>query len=445
MQDFLVHAIEHHPQQIKCSLSDHFVFRAPVSVAFFYRQKIPPELIISSLQHTLKDFPVFGGILSEREGQLYIDCNNQGVSVSIIEHDSSLFQKMQNFQKTSPDTFVNLFDPAKCVKKRLPLLTIKLSYYKDGMVIGYCWHHSVGDISTFMEFVRALSTHAKGSLYPVPVILQDRENYDKLHVKNLRKTRIGETSLKVLSLKDIAQFIWGLCSSKKGLYLYFTQDELAELKKDLSEQTGLQLSRNDALCGHLLHVLASCRDDISRVHHASIIINYRKHLNIPSNVLGNYIDAIPIKSSFPHEAAVIASSINQKVQNYLQDQFDPNYAEEFVAKNGGIKNVKWIIPTELLPQYKNLIFSNWCNQEVYSIDFGIEKPFLFLPVGRFPISWVACIYEGFENKGLIVAIVLPSKVGEKLMSEKMLKELHQYRHMISREDAALLNNNPWCY
>ncbi len=93
----LVKALEHYPKLVKCSLNDHFVFRAAVSVIFFYRQHIPAEIITKALQHVLKDFSIFAGVLIKHEHQLYIDCNNQGVQVNIVHTEKFLFQEQPDF------------------------------------------------------------------------------------------------------------------------------------------------------------------------------------------------------------------------------------------------------------------------------------------------------------------------------------------------------------
>ena len=106
------------------------------------------------------------------------------------------------------------------------------------------------------------------------------------------------------------------------------------------------------------------------------------------------------------------------VKNYLNDSFCYQATENFIEMQGGLKNLSQIIPEELLPQYKTVVFSNWCNFGVYSIDFGITKPCIFLPVSKSPLPWISCIVEGFEGKGLLVSLVLPRQVAKQIMQAK---------------------------
>lgn len=431
MQTLLVKALKHHHQHIKCSVSDHFVFRIPVSVVFFYQKAISSELIIDALEHVLGDFPIFAGVLIKQDHQLYIDCNNQGVQVNIVHSDQPIthIHKPSDFSQLEPTEFVDKIHPQKNLKKRQPLLTIKLSYYSDGMTIGYCWHHTLGDMATFMEFLKALSAYAAHQPYQPALITEDRENYLKEWVSKTVEisNEVRPSRLKKLNLIDILHFIKQVFLPKRMLYFYFTPEEIEALRVTMSEKVGRKLSRNDVLCAHLLRCLAHCRTDHALLHSVSIAINYRPRLGMPSNLLGNYVDAMRIQFPKHHSTEMIADTINRVVSNYLNESFYYDHEQTFLKKNGGLKKLKYVIPQEFLPQCKNLLISNWSNFGVYTIDFGIAKPYLFLPVGRPTIPWMSCVVEGYNNKGLFVAVVLPARIAKRLSHPSMLKQVHAYR------------------
>lgn len=439
MQQFLIKALECDGRRIKCALGDHFVVRMPVSVAFFYNEKIASELIINSLSQVLKDFPIFAGILvKDDDGHLYIDCNNQGVRVTIVQSTKSLHDEVHDLPSLAPEVLVDMISSTRAIKEKSPLLTIKLSYYSDGMVMGCCWHHSVGDMSSFMEFLKAVSATTKGAKYSPPVIVEDRENDLQRWTQGLNLKR-KESRLKCINFMDLLGLIKQIYSFKQGIFLYFSSEEIENLRSALSKSSGRNISKNNALCAYLLDLLAQCRTDNENMHHASIAVNYRNRLNMPPNILGNYIDLIPIRISQPKNIESIANEVHATIENY---SFDPTAAEEFIKQNGGIKKIPQMILKDLLPQFKNLISTNWSNFDVYSIDFGITKPFLFLPLGRSPLPWVSCILKGFNNRGYIVGFVLPSKVAKKLIKKD---NLHQYRNGLTQEETNTLSANPWCY
>jgi hypothetical protein len=444
MHNILIKALHAENRMIECSLNDHFVLRSPVAVSFFYRKHISSAVIIHALQHVLKDFPIFAGILVRDSEKIYIHCNNQGVNLKIAHYDFNLSTVLANFQKLKPDTFVDLINPHKTLKRKTPVLNIKLSYYKNAMVIGYCWHHSIGDMFTFMEFVKALSSFAKGFHYPTPLIVDNRDRYLQQWYDQEADTHSEHPRLTYLKLPHMISFMRHLHSRKKGMHFYFTQDEITSLRTKISNQAGYQVSKNDALCAHLLETITHCRQDNPDRYHASIIINYRQRIEMPHNLLGNYVDAIPITFSKAYTAGSIANNINARVKNYKQESFQPSHGLKFMAMHGGLKNVYRVVPHELMPKYKNIIFTNWSNFEVYSIDFGVESPYLFLPVGEWPIPWVSSIVEGFENRGALVSLILPSKVAQRLTQPTLLAKIHQYRPQLSHEDYSIIEENSWC-
>jgi len=234
-----VQALHHSHRLIKCSLTDHFVSRLSVSVVFFYRQAIPAELIIRSLEKTLCDFPLFAGTLLLQDGQLFIDCNNRGVRITIVESSSCL---LEDFPSSS---FIDPID-----LKKGPVLTLQLNYFKDGMAIGYNWHHSIGDMATFMEFLKSLSANAKNHAQQLPTIHPDRGQLLK------QEKGTPNSRLKQLSLIDLFYLMKDALTPKKNIYLYFTDEEINELRTTFCHKLGHKLTRIEALCAHLIEALA---------------------------------------------------------------------------------------------------------------------------------------------------------------------------------------------
>ncbi|HSX10173.1 MAG TPA: hypothetical protein VLF94_00430, partial [Chlamydiales bacterium] len=192
---------------------------------------------------------------------------------------------------------------------------------------------------------------------------------------------------------------------------------------------------------HLLHLLAQCRTDQSETHYATIPIDFRRHAGIPQNTLGNCVDAVMLQFDRPHSPHTLASAIQAAVKGYV---YNPSIIWNFVEEQGGIRKSNRVIPNDLLPRYKNLIISSWTNFGVYSIDLGAGLPSIFLPTGEIPLPWFSCISEGFHNRGLIIALSLPSHVGKRLSHPSMLDKIHSYRGAVSSEDAASLKQSPWC-
>lgn len=409
----LVKAQQHQNKRIKCSLGDHFVFRMPVSIAFFYPKSIPSELIINSLQQVLKDFPLFAGVLIRESGQLYIDCNNQGVQVN-IEHSNHTLQKhLSNLSQLNPGVFVDTINPRKNLKHGGPVFTLKLHYFADGMSMGCCWNHSIGDMSTLMAFLKALSAQAQGKSYELPIIVEDRQDSFMQWLKETPKSN-RECRFKPLNVLDLFRFIKQKLLPKKIVHLHFSQEEIVALRDALSANVGYKLTRNESLCAFLLNKVAQCRTDKDEYCNASIVINYRSRIGMPLNVLGNYVSIVPIRFAKKDGIDLIADAIHSGLNTYSKNDLEPSSLEKFIQENGGLRKIDRLVPQIFLPQHKNFLLSNWSNFGVYSIDFGIAAPFLFLPVGKPLMPWVGCIVEGFNNNGLLASVIVPAKIASKL-------------------------------
>lgn len=414
-QPFLIKAKKHHYQRIKCSLADLFVARAPVSVVFFYQAIIPQEKLIQALEKVLTDFPIFAGVLIKENYQLYIDCNNQGVPMR-IEHVTEALSIQPDITALSSDNLVDLIHAGRALKYQEPLLTIRLRYHPNGMTIGYSWHHTLGDMATFMTFLNAFSLCVQGQSYTLPLIAEDRDHYlEQWLTENSTYTRRNALDrLMYMKVADILRFIKHLCTPKKSLCFYFDTQTIEQLRKNAQTLTGEKLSRNDTICAHMLNLISQCRGDKATQHQASIAVNYRPRLGLDASLLGNYVDTLLIRFDKSAPTSSIAPLIRKGINNYIQDHFRHASIQDFLKKFNELKKLNRVLPEDLMPKYKNLIISNWCNFGVYSIDFGIQAPYLFLPVGKAPFPWLSCIVEGPNNEGLLMSIVLPMRVAKRL-------------------------------
>ncbi|MCX7115103.1 MAG: acyltransferase [Gammaproteobacteria bacterium] len=426
---FLVKALEHRPQRIKCSLVDHFVSSIAVSMVFFYRTQIPSAVIVAALQDVLKDFPIFSGALKRQNRQLYIDCNNQGVQVNIVHIENELPQILPDCHALNTSEFVDVVHPYHPFKRYKPVLTIKLSYHVDGLAIGYSYHHALGDAATFMIFLNALSARVQQREYPLGTIADDRELEFEIP-RDKKGSSVQEQNplrrLIVLRFMDIFRLIKNVCLPKRHLYLYFSQEQVMALRQRLSEKAEQKLSRNDAISAYVLKALAYCRKDKAACHYATMVLNMRPRVGMPFNVLGNFIDTVFVKFPHDHPVEAIAKDIHESVNHHQDESFSYQRSQDFFRENGGLKRLWRIIPEAFLPQYKNALVSNCSNAGFYSIDFGIKAPYLFLPVWRFPFPWMSCVMEGFANEGLLVYTVLPSGVAKRLVKLLALDKVAVY-------------------
>jgi hypothetical protein len=416
---FLVTAADAKIAHVKCSVNDHLAFSAPVSVLYFYHQIIHKDVIINALKTALHDFPIFAGRLFKSSEALWIHCENQGVQVSSVWLNGKIAVSLSDLQGLDALKFVDLIDPFKALKNQLPLLTIKLSYAEEGMVIGYCWHHSLGDMATFMLFLKALSATAQGKSYPLPYMPLDRACHFKQHLEEKITAPVKKERahfLKFLTWVETFQLLRHVYAKRECVYFYFSESQIRTLQELVSQKAGIQLSRNVVLCAHLLALTSRYRK--TKPKYTSFALNMRPRLQLPSNLLGNFSDLVSVLIDTPHHTESAAKAIHQAIENYEYNYFQETIEiEKWTNKNGALKKLCRFMPTTLLPKQNQLVITNWMHFGVYTIDFGVASPYLFLPVGAVPLPWVSCIVEGFDNQGLLVALVVPSTVAKSLLTD----------------------------
>ena len=87
---------------------------------FSDRKGISKDLFINSLQNVLSDFSLFAGRLVKDSGQLYIDCNNQGVQVREVYSDHSIFQTKSASHNPDHMKYIDLINPDNTLKQGKP-------------------------------------------------------------------------------------------------------------------------------------------------------------------------------------------------------------------------------------------------------------------------------------------------------------------------------------
>jgi shikimate O-hydroxycinnamoyltransferase len=426
---FLVQADNCTPQVIKCSIWDQLLKNIPVSVVFFYRQSIAHNLLINSLQKILSDFPIFAGVLKSIDGNLHLDCNNQGVQFSVTEENSNLEQVLHELPTIKKQRLVPIINSKKVISNGSPILLIKLTYFTcGGMVLGLSWHHSIGDMHTFMSFMQAWSNVVNQQEYIAPLIVKERDEYLQDNLEQSGQTIPDVRYLNTRKLLSLMFYLLFPSRNKLSLRFYFSEQELKSMKQNFCEKTKRKLSKNDVLCAHLFNVITKS-DAYEQKRYLSIAVNYRSRMKLPQNLLGNFISTVNILGARQANPFELARDIRSSIDNFKSMHFNPFATKKYIEQNGGIKKIDRFVATSIDPLNRTLLISNWANFGVYNITFGDLKPFYFTSLVDCPFPWLSGIVEGFSENGLIYSVLLPSKLAKKLMQVDSLKEIHKYRSL----------------
>ena len=426
VENFLVRAEHHVSQIVTCSIFDRLIQNFPISVVFFYRKSIESDVLVNSLKKVLSDFPIFAGTLKNINNDLCIDCNNQGVLFSVVRADLTIDRILDEFPRIEKQKLVDLINPKQAISSQSPVMTVKLTYSAcGGMLMGICWHHSIGDMHTFMQLMKAWSSWTNQQEYVVPIVPLDRDKYlqDKLEPNNHASSIVRYLSIK--KSLELGLYMWQ-SRSNITLQFYFSDDELNNMKQELSEKAARKLSKNDVLCSHLFEIISNLDGD-GRAKYLAIVINYRSRIELPQNILGNFISILNVSSSKQVDPVQLSQNLREAIDNFRLLHMDFFATKNYINENGGIKKIDRFIIKGIDPTKKTLAVTNWANFSVYDVIFGESQPFYFTPFSDTPFPWISIINEGFANNGLIYSVVLPSKLAENLIKDDNLQKIHRYR------------------
>eukprot|EP01018_Ginkgo_biloba_P014249 Gb_05186 [translate_table: standard] len=138
-----------------------------VSQLYFYTI-IPSDEDISCLKSSLSKvltyfYPLPGRIAKTETGNIYVDCNDQGVLFYEAEVDA-------NYKYIDFHEDVNLIDTllppessGQCSMAGAPMLLIQVNRFKCGSVaLATVFHHSIADADAFIHFMNSWSEVARG-------------------------------------------------------------------------------------------------------------------------------------------------------------------------------------------------------------------------------------------------------------------------------------------
>jgi hypothetical protein len=398
----------------------------PGGLTLAFDDRLDPEPLIHSLQTALESFPIVAGRLRLHNKKLIIDCKHQGISTSIVEIDQELVEILNNLAAGKSDNICEIIIPRRALKGKSPLMTVRFNQPKDrGTILGIGWHHSVGDMATLMEFLSAWASLSRDETFRKPIITLDRHT---TFVESINGRGPAISSIRKMRGLELVRFLaYMLFRAKKqqAANFYFSNAELNAMRKDLSEKAGQRLSKNDALCAHLAANILPL-DPLKRSHTLTLSVNWRPFLNMPAQLLGNFIGSISLPVAHHTDSAELAHRIRHSVDNSIDAHLDYLANHEEMERGGGHSAATKHISLGINPMNGTLLITSWCG-------FGLpELKFQGHPCSNFhsirpPIPWLSSIFEGPRHEGMCFSIFLPQAMGKSLKSAENVDRVHKYR------------------
>ncbi|MER7004786.1 acyltransferase [Dactylosporangium sp. NPDC000555] len=410
---------------IRCGLRDTLLSNVPVSIVLFFARPLPADDLAKGLARALAAVPVFGGRMRTTGDLLEIVCSDEGVPMEFYTIDDTLAEAVSRVAMPNSG-LANHCEATKARDGGLPLLTVRVTEFSDGgTAVCTSFHHSVGDMQTYMLFMQAWSAAVDGGEMPEAVVVEDRDGYlDEI----LPPSDGGMPSFRLpepAEAEALAAELAAAARANRTVQIYFGTQEVARMRDELAAEAGRWLSTNDVLAAHI-HTALRDLDDYDGVRHISMPVNIRPRLDLPPAVVGNILSEVYVPCAPETTTAQFAAQIRATMDDLAVTP--PSFrADERLIEQLGRDRLPDLVPYAFDPPRRTFSLSNWTRFGVVDVTLGGQRPVMVSPTTAVSLPWVAWLVEGFDGAGYLLTIVVPVRFAGKLRGEAGRARLHRFR------------------
>ncbi|WUX01620.1 acyltransferase (plasmid) [Streptomyces sp. NBC_01450] len=401
-----------------------------VSVGFIFEKGVDEKRLLEGLRRALSLVPSFAGRLRLRPGGADIVCSDAGVPVSIFDVEATRNEALSDM--SNPNTsFGDTVDLESLPVELRPLLTVRIYWLADGaLALGCSWHHTAGDLHSFILFMQAWSAFVEGDAPPQILIVDDREaHFDRfLPLEDSSKPGYRLLTPRELELHSHLRELPD--EQKRVTQIHFASEELDRMRRTFSETAKGKLSSNDVVCAHLVTSVRQLQCDGGV--NISSIVSLRTRLGMPAGLIGNPLWPMVISSSSSQTPVGLAHQIREGLDDFSRLHLNIRTSRTFINETGkswpGDYGRVLGVPGD--PIFR---ITDWRNSGVYSISFDGQFPrfFNFLPTGlsQLPPSLgpLISIIEAPGRSGLLITLITSAALAEDLRSPAGGEMIHRFR------------------
>ncbi|MFF1920187.1 acyltransferase [Streptomyces sp. NPDC058221] len=411
---------------VQCGSTDATYVERYVAVAFFFERAVNGEDLADGLRRALGLVPVFGGRLRAGGDALEIVCSDAGVPMTVLDVDASLSDAVR--EATHPDWgLTERVDVMNEPLEARPLLTVRICRLADGaMTLGCTWNHSVGDMGSFMQFIRVWSALVEGITPPEVLIVDDRDGYlDRV----LPREGSGQPICQPLSRDELTGAGHRMPPMREDngtVQICFGDDEVRRMRQMFGGEPSRPLSSNDVLCAHLVTTFRGMEAD-PVPWNLSVPVDLRPRLGVPAEFLGNLVQSMFLPCPPMETADVLAARIRSGLDDFTQSHLCMRSDRAFVGPVGRSRFHR-CAPVAFDPAHRTFIVTNWSRAGAYGVSFDGQHPVFFSPVvsSRAPLSWFGFLNRGFGDRGFLLTAVVPARLAEHLRSPEGRAAVHRF-------------------
>jgi hypothetical protein len=415
-----------HPQrlEIRCNVADVVVANLAAHLVFFFERRLDTAALARAFAKALTNLPIFAGRMALVGGRMRIRCEGQGVAFTSV---SSGRTGAEAIRSAALDRGLWLIDPVNGATARWgwgPLCKVRVTRFADdATAIGISWHHSVGDMQTFMQLINAWVNAAADEPLAEPLIVEDRAAYldeqlgaDGAHSPGVRCLGLGETARSVLYLiKDARR--------QRTLSCYFGAAEIARMRHAYGDR--MRLSANDVVCAHVSEALMAADAAVNR-RTLAIAVNARSRLGLDPMLVGNVITTLNLDVRRGEPAGALAERIRHGVDHFADEYCDMRVNQRFLDAAGSLRAAR-CVSTAFTPARWNPVISNWSGFGVARVHFEDTFTSYCTPVMRAPVAGLGVLVDGVGGRGLVFQMSLPQKEFETMSRPELRARLYRFR------------------
>jgi hypothetical protein len=410
---------------IRCGLRDAMLAAVPVSIVHFFAHPLPPDELAQGLARALAAVPIFGARMRTSSDLMEIVCSDDGVPMEFYTVDETLAEAIGRVAMPSSG-LADHCESQKALDGGLPLLTIRVSEFSDGgTALGCSFHHSIGDLQSYLLFMQAWSAAVAGLPVPEAIVVEDRDAYiDGL----LPPGEPAEPSFRIPEPEEaevLAAEVQAIARANRVVQVYFGADEVSRMRDHFAAEAGRKLSTNDVLCAHI-HTSLREFDDYDGPRRIFIPVNIRPRLGLPPAMVGNMIGDFYLTCAPQTTAAQFAAEIRTTLNDVAA--LHPTFrADQRLIGEIGRDRLADCVPIAFDPPHRTFSLSNWTRFGLVDITFGGQRPVLVSPTPAVTLPWVGWLMEGFDGAGVMLTVMIPVRLAGKLRGADGRAWLHRFR------------------
>ncbi|KAJ8557649.1 hypothetical protein K7X08_003274 [Anisodus acutangulus] len=341
--------------------------------------------ILGSLKQSLSDtltrfYPLAGRL--NNDNKYFIDCNDAGVKfIEVQVHGCNLSDVIETPNMEDLREFL----PRVGNDDDDVLLAVQVNLFDcdQGIAIGVCMSHKVGDGSSIVTFINAWAAIARGD----DEIVQP--NF------NLASTLFPPIDLSNSSFKPSI-------GMKKEKFLtrrfVFDKEKLDAFRKSTSRSQVKDPTRVEALSSFVWKHIMELKKDSKKMFAAVHAVNIRSRMNpiIPDYTFGNLWTAALAFSASDQEMVGPTDDLVYQLRRAIR-KINNDYIK--ILQNGQdfMKHMGKLVELFSKGEVEFCNFTSWCRFPIYEVDFGWGKPI-----------WVCTTTFPYEN----MVIFVSTKCGE---------------------------------